>query len=269
MSNQAIEKSVQDVEQVVLECGIVALKEQPALMQAINLARGVKALKAIITKELVESVFLPLQNTPLGFLTDKADGGYDGPTVRECVIEGLLRGFRPVGNEMNIIAGRFYGTKNGFERIVLQYPGVSNVELDLGVPRLVADKGAVVPCEARWTVNGKKMVLYCGPPREAGGLDTSIPIKVNSGMAADAILGKATRKLYARIYQRLTGCASDIIDAEGEGLTVPAQSLPAPADPSKDGQRIKMNGNKRPDAAHDPVTGEVPMSNDDRQPGVD
>lgn len=255
---------IEKVEQVVLECGVMALREQPAMMQAIKLAQGVKALKAIFNKEFVETTFLHLQNTPLGFLTDKPDGGYPGPVVQECLIEALLRGFRPVNNEWNIIAGRFYGAKNGYERLVHEFPGVTNVEIDLGVPKLVAEKGALVACEGRWRHNGKKETLWCGPPRGDGStLDTSIPIKVNSGMQSDAILGKATRKLYARMYQRMSGVV--VTDADGEEV-IPTESLPAPAAPAKDGQRIKMNGNKKDAApAPDPVTGEVPMTDEEKR----
>jgi hypothetical protein len=202
---------------------------------------------------------MPLQGSKLGFVTDKdAGGGYPAEVVREVIIEALLRGFRPVGNEFNIIAGQFYGAKNGFERIVREWPGLTNLRIDLGVPHLVAEKGALVPCEARWRLDGRDMKVECRPAA-GDGFDTRIPVKVNGGMGPDAILGKATRKLYARVYQVLTGCASDIVDADGDVLTVPGQSLPAPAEPTKDGQRIKMNGSKKQEAAaHDPVTGEMP-----------
>lgn len=266
--------AIEKVEKVVLECGVMALRDQPAMMQAIQLAQGVKALKAIFNKEFIESTFLHLQNTPLGFLTDKPDGGYPGPVVQECLIEALLRGFRPVNNEWNIIAGRFYGAKNGYERQVHEFPGVSNVEIDLGVPKLAGEKGALVVCEGRWRCNGNKESLWCGPPRDgASTLDTSIPVKVNSGMGPDAILGKATRKLYARMYQRMSGVV--LSDVEPEDV-IPTEALPAPADPAKDGQRIKMGG-KKTDAPppkvsddFDPSTGELredpPIT---REPGVD
>jgi hypothetical protein len=283
--NQAIQKATDDIESVVAQCNVMALREKPALLQAIELAQGVAKLREILPKGIVERYFMPLQGSKLGFVTDKdTSGGYTWEVVREVLIEALLRGFRPVGNELNIIAGQFYGAKNGFERIVREWPGLTNLRIDLGVPHLVADKGALVPCEARWRLDGKAMSVECKPP-SGEEFDTRIPVKVNGGMGPDAILGKATRKLYARVYQVLTGCASDIVDAEGETVTVPGQSLPAPAEPAKDGQRIKMGGNgKKVDAPasnsepkHDPVTGEVPMTDEEkraaaaaeREPGAD
>lgn len=283
---QAIQKATDDIESVVAQCNVMALREKPALLQAIELAQGVAKLREILPDGIVQRYFMPLQGSKLGFVTDKdADKGYSVAIVREVVIEALLRGFRPVGNEFNIIAGNFYGAKNGFERIVREWPGLTNLRIDLGVPHLVAEKGALVPCEARWRLDGRNMSVECKPPT-SDAFDTRIPVKVNGGMGPDAILGKATRKLYARVYQVLTGCSNDIVDADGETITVPAPSLPAPAEPAKDGQRIKMNGKKDAPPAegkHDPVTGEVPLTDEEkraiaaeeaaskgtREPGVD
>lgn len=239
--NMAIQKATNQIETIVSECSMLALRNEPILMQSIRLARGMKALRSVLTQEAIMSDFMPLQGTTLGFITDKdKEGGYDWQTVRECLIEALLRGFRPIGNEFNIIAGRFYGAKNGFERIATEYPGLTDLRIDLGVPQLQADKGALVPCIARWFFQGEEMEIRCVAPSKEGDIDMRIPVRVNSGMGADGILGKATRKLYARIYQRLTGCARDVIDADPEEL--PPQDLPAPATPDKDGRRISLKG---------------------------
>jgi hypothetical protein len=45
-------------------------------------------------------------------------------------------------------------------------------------------------------------------------LKLSIPIRVNKGQSADAILGKAKRKMLAAIYSRITG--TEITDGEVE-----------------------------------------------------
>ena len=58
-----------EIEQVVKECGVVALKDQPALMQAINLARGIKMLRNILNEDFVKATFSPLAGTALGFIT--------------------------------------------------------------------------------------------------------------------------------------------------------------------------------------------------------
>lgn len=261
---EAIQKATTSIETIVNECSVLALRDQPVLTQAIRMARGMKALRGILTQSAIELDFMPLQGSPLGFLTDKdQSGGYSWEVVRDVLIEGLLRGFRPIGNEFNIIAGRFYGAKNGFERVVREYPGVSEMRANMGVPTLVGDKGALVPCEARWRFQGKEMDLVCSPAKD-GDFDNRIPVKVNSGMVPDAILGKATRKLYARVYQRLTGCSSDVVDGETNEI-MPAESLPAPAEAARDGQRIRLNGKRNSPvevAGMDAVTGEMPPITD-------
>jgi hypothetical protein len=267
----AIVKASTDLETIITECGVTALAKQPPLLQTINLARGMQQMRALLKQSVVEAYFMPLQGSPLGFVTDKdANGGYTWEVVRDVVVEALLRGFRPIGNEFNIISGRFYGAKSGFERIVREFPGVSRVQYDLGVPT-VSDKGALVPFVIRWTYDGREMELRGSAPTKEGEFDTRIPVKVNGGMGADAILGKATRKMMARVYQRLTGCAADIVEAEpGDGPAV-IDVLPAPAPAAQDGRRISLKRNGAPASApkspipHDPETGEVL----ERQPGED
>lgn len=232
----ALAKAGADIEQVVKECGLFALRNQPVFVQTITLAKGIKQLQSVLTKGVVEAYFTPLQNSTLGFLTDKPDG-YGWDVVRDCVIEAMLRGFRPIGNEMNIISGRFYGAKNGFERVVREYPGLSNLEFDLAVPVLAGDKGALVGFRARWALDGDVMELSGVAPREGELMDTRIPVKVNGGMGPDAILGKATRKMFFRIYNRITGV--QVLDAEGEDVPMPPKVLPAVVEAAQDGKRQK------------------------------
>lgn len=244
---EALAKASDSIEMAIRECGVMAVRSEPPFMQAVRMAHGIRMIRGALTEEFVKQNFMPLQGSALGFLADKA---YDWEVVRDVLCEAMLRGFRPVNNEFNIIAGRFYGAKAGFERIVNEWDGLSRLEINLGVPQLVADKGALVPCEAKWVLYGEPMELAC--VQQDGGLDTRIPVKVNSGMGPDAILGKATRKLYARIYQRLSGCAAEIIEHDGEAI--PTEGLPALAAPEQDGKRIKMGGkhkNGSPDPAAD------------------
>lgn len=242
---EEVAKAGEQIQRAIVECGVTAIQKEPPFMQAIRMATGVNMIRKALTDAFVEQYFMPLQGTTLGFLTDKdTAGGYDVRVVKEVLCEALLRGFRPVGNEFNIISGRFYGAKNGFDRIVHEWPGVSGVQIDLGVPHLAGDKGALVACRARWFLDGEEMTLECTAAATATDVDTRIPVKVNGGMGPDAILGKATRKLYARIYQRLTGCSRDVVDAEPE--VIPAESLPAPAAPALDGKRMKMGAKADP-----------------------
>jgi hypothetical protein len=194
----------------------------------IALARAMTELRQLMTADVMERI-MPLMNTPLGFLTDRnplvraknKDGSpitpYSEEAVRDCVIEGALRGFAVVGNEMNIIASRFYGAKAGFERLVRTFPGIANYTDGFEVPRLAEKGGAVVACWASWEINGSKQRI-----------DRKFAVKGDSYSSADAYLGKAQRKLAAAVYARLTGKL--IPEGEvGESEMPEAPAKPTPA----------------------------------------
>jgi hypothetical protein len=134
------------------------------------------------------------------------------------MMEAMIRGFQPIGNEMNIIAGRAYFTKEGFDRKVAQFPGLTDLEMFPSVP-VQKDGGALVGYHASWKLNGKVDSLICDVVKvNEQPVDRRIPVRVNDGMGADAILGKATRKFLARIYKRISGATvpeGDALDVEG------------------------------------------------------
>jgi len=264
----AIEKATTDIEAVLATCNTQALAHMPALRQAVTLATGVKQLRDALTQPIVEQVFLPLQGTPLGFVTDKDQGGgYGWQVVRDCMIEAMVHGLRPVGNEVNIIAGRMYAAKNGVLRLVMEWPGVTDVRITPGVPALMGDKGALVPIRIDMKVKGAPLSIVRECTKNGDGTlnDTRIPIRVNSGMGADAIIGKATRKILKAALDVLSGCTltlndGEALDTTGEVVT----DAPSPAPPEQDGKRIKLGGNKQTTQAevpHDPETGEIKDAN--------
>ena len=150
--------------------------------------------------------------------------------IRDCAIEAILRGARLTGNEFNIIAGKCYLTKAFFAR---QLSGlVENLQLTEGVPQR-CDGGALVPMVADWDYQGTHHQLAC-VNRDAE--DNRIPVKTDKYTGVDAILGKAHRKLYARIYRQITGSSwvaedeadpdpkpaleagDDVVDKQGDAI---------------------------------------------------
>lgn len=262
---KAIDDATEQIQQALAKCNASALAELPALKQAVTLAAGVQHLRKALTDDIMQRVFMPLQGSKLGFVTDQdSKGGYDIATVRDCMIEGMIKGAQPINNEINIISGNCYVAKNGLKRMVMQWPGLTNLCLTPGVPQAAGDKGALIAMRATWRLNGKPMELYRGQTKDADGVvdDTRIAVRVNSGMGPDAIIGKAERKMYKAIYEILTGGAitvddGDAIDTVGETVAS-AGPTPAPAAPEQDGRRItppraKSNGAKA----------------NEREPGVD
>jgi len=223
-----IEVVSKTIEEAISKCSPSSLVDLPSLSQAVSLAKGIRTLRETLSSALMAHVFMPLQGSPLGFLADKV---YDESTVKECLIQALIMGLRPINNEFNIIGGKAYAAKNGLERIVRSWPGLSALTIDLSVPQMAGDKGAMVAVRASWLLNGKRCEYSRQQSKTEDGemFDNRIAVRVNSGMGADAIHGKAYRKTYKGILDLLSNGALSIDDAdaiETVGVAVPQAQLP-------------------------------------------
>ena len=207
---KAIDSVVSDAQIAIAEA---TASNQPTV-RALTEAAAMNRLRELINDEFLEDV-RALMNTKLGFRTDRDPGTtkdksvkpYNNEVLRDFAIEALLRGFRLVGNEVNIIAGNLYATREGLERVVREFPGLSDLRIELGVPAN-GTGGALVPATASWKLNGVADEIRC---EDASDVDTRIPVRVNNGMGCDAIHGKARRKLYARVLERISGA---VVNAE-------------------------------------------------------
>lgn len=198
------------------ENGLLALTESSQFKRAFMVAHSMSELKAILTPEVM-APFMELQNTSLGFKTDKPNGGYSMDVVRECVIAATLNGVHCVGNEFNIISGQCYVTKNGFGHKLkdIQLNGWKDASRDIksfgwmetpGVP-VLKNGGAIIEYTLDWTINGK-----------AFNKTLTLAIRVNSGMGADAIIGKASRKARAWLFSAVTGMEIGDGDADDANI---------------------------------------------------
>lgn len=280
-----IEQAEREIEAVLKQCNAMELKEMPAIKQAITLSCGMTALRRALTDQVMREVFMPLMGSPLGFKTDRdnltqrdLDEGkkpYGIERIRDVLAEGMIRGLYPVNNEINVISGQCYGAKNGFARLLKEYPGLTDLHVTPGVPHMAGDRGALVPMHATWRVNGKDYEMVRDVTKDATtGVvhDTRIPVTVNKNMGPDAIIGKATRKMYKAIYDLITGSTLTIEDGEiseaipTEGVVVNPEPSPAPAPPEQDGRKIKLGGNgSKPQAGGPPPIPDETM----RQPWED
>lgn len=202
------------IEAVGKRCAPERLAEVGTYQQMIILAEGINELRTKLITPAVLSHLMALQGSSLGFRTDKdKDGGYPAAIVKECAIEAVIRDARFTLNEFNIIAERVYLTKEYFTRKVREFPGLGNLRHYPGVPTM-ANGGALVPYSLTWDLNGVPDRLDRKLTKLADGteLDERICVRVNSGMGADAILGKAERKILAALYKRL--CGAEIPDGD-------------------------------------------------------
>ncbi len=208
-------------------------KQSGSFESELAVAQAMSDLRAVLTPEVMQPI-MALMNTDLGFRTDRdpkvtprdKEGNpmtpYSVDVVRECFIESKLRGFHTIGNEWNILAGRFYAAKNGFRRKVTTYHGVTNFKDTYDVPRMVQDKGAIVKCKATWKKEGTD-----------DSLEREFPVRVNAFMGSDAILGKAQRKLLAAVHDRLAGMITPDGDASEDIVPAPATPQPTFGEPEE------------------------------------
>lgn len=205
--------------------------------QELQVAQAIVDLRRALTDDVMAPI-MALMNTGLGFDTDrnpsKPGKGGQAPTpysvdvVREVFIESKLRGFHTCGNEFNIISGKFYAARAGLERKCKEV--CHDFVWAIGIPRRVGE-GCIVPCSASWkTPEGVQRQFAC-----------EVPVKVNEYMGADAIVGKAERKLFKRVYALATG--QSVPDGEAEdappqlGPATPAALPPTTFDAIKQRQK--------------------------------
>lgn len=205
----AIDQTSRQANQALLAAG------ENEAAKALITARAMGRLTTLLTDEIMQDI-MPLQNSILGFRTDKPESGYSMNAVRNCVMIAMMRGLRITGNEWNIIGGNLYVTKEGYERLLYELVGFANLKLRLSVPKMVGD-GAVVSAEASWRFNGNDQELRW---QETPAGDYRIPVRVNKGMGVDAVLGKARSKALRQIYAQLTGSVyesvGDAVEPEAE-----------------------------------------------------
>ena len=268
-------------------CLSIDLAEKP-FTQAIATAQAMQSIRQTLDLETIKAAILPLMNSRLGFRTDKdpsrpvwnkRNGRMETPepygveTVRECLIEATLRGLPPVGNCFNIISSNAYVTKEGFWYLMRhRVPGLTDFKVSIGVPKMIRPagdaktatdedaKGAVVPCSASWRMNGK--------PDQ---IEREIPIRINSQMGTDAIMGKAERKILAAAYAQITGTtlgegdvadhdAGEIRDATPKAAPKiePIETVKAPVDAAEGYETPPPKQSKQPKTTQDVTAAEEP-----------
>lgn len=174
----------------------------------------VQQLRMALSDEVMNAVFMPLMNTTIGFRTDRdpnkpvkqKDGSYKAPTpytvavVRDCLIDALSIGLMATGNQMNIIAGRMYPTKEGYTAL-LKKIGCKYI-ISVGQDQQGKDAPfAEIPCKISYEWNGEK-----------NGFTVIATVKKDGFSSADQLRGKAERRAKKSLYEYITGC--DFGDAD-------------------------------------------------------
>jgi hypothetical protein len=179
--------------------------------KAFQLAEATESLNNLLTAEKMKK-FIPLQGKKLGFKTDKV---YSVDIIKSAVIEAVLTGVQVVGNQFNIIAGNCYITKEGFGYLLKNIEDLK-YEIIPGTPKTNGGNSLVT------------MIIKWERKEKANERKIDFSIRVNSYMGVDAIIGKATRKARAWLYNYITD--NEISDGDISDVTPTNQDL----DPKND-----------------------------------
>lgn len=183
--------------------------------KAFQVAEATRILKEILNEEYMKPI-MQIQGSRLGFKTDKdSSGGYHMNVVKQCLIEAVLTGVQPSMNQFNIIAGNCYVTKEGFGYLLSNIKGLK-YEIIPMIPKVEGTQATVV-MRITWSIGASETEVR----------EIEFVIKVNSYMGADAIIGKATRKSRAWLYNQVTGVEvgdGDVAEVETSKNTIVLQN---------------------------------------------
>lgn len=202
------------------------------MMRDLAIAYGLEAMRAAFTAEVV-AVIANLGGTALGFRHDLETRGqkYSPEIVRDCAIEALMRGVSLTGNQFNIIAARCYITREGYQSLLASYPGLTDLEIEVGLPEDGKPWGkqemVFVTAAARCNVAGRAVSVEC---RKSEGFDGRLAVKTFSG-EVDNAKGKAQRRLLKLLYERITGSViaepDDGVEQAGSVIAIERHESPA------------------------------------------
>lgn len=204
------------------------------ILRMVITSRALNDIRSQLTDSIMQEYVVPLMCSPLGFMCDRGPGcknpnPYTVGELREAVLQALLQDFRLTENEFNVIAGKFYGAQAGYRRKVREIPGLTNLEEIAGTP--VVEAGATkVRMAIRCKIDGKPWELK----DQEGKPGRVFVIRVNEGMGADAVIGKAKRKALKAAYEEITG--TKITELAGDDDT--------DADTKPPVGRVNLNGSK-------------------------
>lgn len=181
---------------------------------AFNAVSVVTLLREALTNEVMDKVFMPLMNTKIGFMTDRTGKSnskgqvlplYSRDIVRDCIIDAVIIGLLPTGNQFNILAERMYPTKEGYTAL-LKKLGVRYV-IEVGQDKSQNPQYAELACKISYEHNGDK-----------NSFTINTTVAKNNYSSNDQIRGKAERKAKKALYEYITG--SDFGDGDESSTQV-------------------------------------------------
>lgn len=190
------------------------------------------ALRETMTDQVVERYFRPLAGQKFGFRTDR--NNYPTEVLRSCIIDAILLGLAPTGNQFNIISGNCYPTKEGYTNLLKKIGVDYKIEI---LPNTSQDNSyAIMPCRVTYNYGTAKNVKW--------DKDIVIPKKGNENY--DLLAGKANKRIKQALYEYLTGTdwgySDDEIVVEAANRPAPQQSQPQPQAQVVEAEEVEVEG---------------------------
>jgi hypothetical protein len=206
------EATLKAMQEVIDSCVPATTKAVQTLQDSLIIANGLNSLRDFFQNEDVKKLVLTMQDSTLGFLTDREPMAlarqnakkspqyqkdpYTYEEIVEALIPPMLEGYRFTGNEINIINGKGMPVKNGKHRKVNDL--VKNFTHTVGGPKKDANV-AMMRCQAKWIKDGVEQSIGYG--------DDICVIHVEFGEydGIDKLVGLAESKLFSRVLTRISG----------------------------------------------------------------
>ena len=226
--------------------------EPSAMKRTVLIAKAMKIARQYIRSNIAD--LAELQGSTLGFQVDKE---YAPNELVDPLTEAAILNLPFTGNCINVISGRLYVPKPGWEHRFRNHADCSWPELHIGEIEMTEDAKWVDLPEDKWYQNNGKTIKQRSIPgmakcacwakctfrgielrvqfldmSKSGGLDERFAIKVNRGMTEDAVRGKVEARLYKALWRLAMGTGdpgtNDGDDApQADDKTVEATAAPA------------------------------------------
>lgn len=229
---------------------LVAAGDLSTVQHALEVAAAIQIMRRALTPEIVRGVLQPLAGTTLGFQTDR--DSYPDDVIRDCAIEAVLNGLPLVGNRWNVIGGRFYVRKEGFEDLCGNRCRFS-AQVKVGaLPANAYDQGGYVTCSVT--------VIYRLHDAEEDRRHVGtyrVRLNKKSKISEDLLEGKAKRKALRDLWRILSGTAladaDDLGGGNDRGGGQPAGPSDSRPDPESPADRDEEGEGAPPAASTDDV----------------
>ena len=228
------EETLKAMQEVIDSCVPATTKAVQTLQDSLVIANGLNSLRDFFKNEDVKKLVLTMQDSTLGFLTDREPIAlarqnakkspqyqkepYTYEEIVEALIPPMLEGYRFTGNEINIINGNGMRAKNGKHRKINDL--VKNFTHTVGGPKKEGNV-AMMRCQAKWLKDGIEQSIGYGDDI------CVIHVEFDQYSGIDKLVGLAESKLFSRVLTRISG----ILVTEGD--------VAPPVEKSIDGEAIK------------------------------